>query len=174
MTLALVLSNLGAICMTVSWLLAARRARRAERSETVAIAARDAAESIAVVAGDRARLHERRADEFFNIIRGIEVERDQWQKWFQESSRQAGVAQGWLFRDLEMATHRANVLAAELRKLGKAVKDIAVDPKLQAVKEEFAGSFVEPGVTVPRAAGFEVAEAIQESLTGRKETGQSV
>ena len=171
MTVVYVLGIFIWLCMVTAWLLARRRAARAETALESAQSEKSEAELAAVAAGDRARLHERRAGEFFGIIRGIELERDQWQKWFHESTRQAGVAQSWLYRDLEAAVARANGLAAELRKLGKAVKDVAIDPKLQGVMAEIGET---ARVAVPRAPGMKEAEALEASLRGKTDPGPPV
>lgn len=114
--------------------------------------------------GERARTHERRADEFLSIIRGIETERDTWQRFYFESSRQSGVAQNWLLRDLSGAVQRANIYAAELRKHGVKVKDITVDPSLTEVLSEYGEHHPADGKNVERAAGVTEAEKRDQEL----------
>lgn len=112
-----------------------------------------------VLAGHRASIEARRAQEFFNIIAGIEKERDTWVKLYQESSAQAGVAQNWLFRDLSGAVRRANAFAQELRKLGKPAKEVRIDPSLTEVLAEFGERHPEGASTdVQHAPGFEAAK----------------
>jgi hypothetical protein len=122
------------------------------------------ANKVATEAGARASVHERRATEFFNIIEGIEKERDTWQKLYYESSRQSGVAQAWLSRDLDAAVRRANILATELRKLGKNVKDIAVNPALQEVLADFGLHPDNKGQAVAGAPGLEKAQTVNSEI----------
>jgi hypothetical protein len=94
---------------------------------------------------DRANLHERRAKEFFGIIEGVEKERDTWQKLYQTSSHQSGVAQAWLLRDLSATVRVANDYAQKLRAQGEHVPQVGVDPRLGDVLTEFSELHMKPG-----------------------------
>lgn len=123
----------------------------------------DAANHMASIhAGDSA-LQRRRADEFFNIIQGIEVERDTWKKFYDRASHHAGVAQAWLLRDLHEAVQRANAYAQALRALGKKASDIKVSPELKEIVEEF-GLQQEKSAEIKQAPGFEAASQVEKEL----------
>jgi hypothetical protein len=104
--------------------------------------------------------HMRRADEFFNIIQGIEAERDTWKKFYDRASHHAGVAQAWLLRDLHEAVQRANSYAEALRALGKKASDITVSPQLKEIVDEF-GLNQEKSAEIKRAPGFEAAQEVE-------------
>jgi hypothetical protein len=108
---------------------------------------------------DQADLQQRRADEFFGIIQGIEVERDTWRGFYAKSSHHAGVAQAWLIRDLSNLVIVANRLAARLREKGEKVPPIHLDKALQQIVDEFTGTFTAPEkMKVAQAPGFAAAE----------------
>ncbi len=122
---------------------------------------------VAMDAGSRALIERRRATEFFNIIAGLEHERDVWQKLYNESSYHSGVAQSWLFRDLSGAVQRANAFARELRKHGVAAKDVKIDPALTDVLAEFGHRHGEgASAGVETAPGMEAARKIDVELPG--------
>jgi len=128
-----------------------------------------ALEGAVMTAGSRAELQERRANEFFSIIQGLEGERDTWQKLYHESSRQSGVAQAWLLRDLSGIIQRANVFARELKKHGVKATEVIVDPALKELVAEFGEHH--PGgyaADVPRAPGFEEAKRLEADRSAEK------
>jgi hypothetical protein len=118
--------------------------------------------------GDMARLHERRASEFFGIITGVEKERDGWQRLYRESSQQAGVAQAWLIRDMGRVIQIGNQYAQRLRKHGETAPPVDVDPQLKQVVEEFAGTHAlgHPEITSTDAAAL--AKAVDDPVPSGK------
>jgi hypothetical protein len=126
--------------------------------------AAEAAKEAADKLGALATLHERRASEFLSIISGIEKERDGWQKFYQDSSHAAGVAQAWLARDLQRVLDASNRMAAKLRVLGQSVADVRADPGLEAVLAHFTEVHGPGQATLPRAPGMEAAEKVEKSL----------
>lgn len=119
--------------------------------------------------GEMAKLHERRASEFFAIIEGVERERDGWQAFYRNSSRAAGVAQAWLARELQRVVAEANRLTAQLRELGKPAAVIEVDPALTGVLDDF-NVHSEGKNELPRAEGIAAARRLEEE---RVVTGES-
>jgi hypothetical protein len=107
-----------------------------------------------------ADFQQRRADEFFSIIQGIEVERDTWRRFFEKSSHHAGVAQAWLLRELTEAVQRANTYAEALRKLGHQVRGIDVNPALKEVVEEF-GLLQAKSKEIEHAVGLTGVQAVE-------------
>jgi hypothetical protein len=153
--------------LALTLLIALWVASRRSRELATVLSTLKGVEGELVVAGRRAELHERRATEFFNIIAGIEKERDSWQKFYFESAYQSGAAQAWLFRDLAGAVLRANSFAAELRKHGVKAKDVIVDPALKDVLADYGQAHPEGrAATVSRAPGFEEAKAADSALVG--------
>jgi hypothetical protein len=88
-------------------------------------------------AESREAFQQRRADEFFAIISGIEREADEWRRIYRDSQRMGGAAQSWLLRDLQGALAAGNRYAARLRALGQAAPDLSVDPALADLVQEF-------------------------------------
>lgn len=82
-------------------------------------------------------IQQRRADEFFAIISGVEGEAQTWRRMYQQGMAGAGAAQSWLFRDLSEAVKRANAYAARLRILGEKATEVQVDPQLKRFVDEF-------------------------------------
>jgi hypothetical protein len=122
---------------------------------------------VATDAGARASTESRRAKEFFNIIDGLEHERDVWKKLYNDSSYHSGVAQSWLLRDLSGAIQRSNAFARELRAHGVAAKDVKIDPALTDVLAEFGHRHGEGAHTgVQTAPGIEAARKIDAELPG--------
>jgi hypothetical protein len=107
-----------------------------------------------------ADFQQRRADEFFSIIQGIETERDTWRRFFEKSSHHAGVAQAWLLRELAEAVQRANAYAGALRKLGHQARDIDVNPALKEVVEEF-GLIQAKSKEIEHAVGLTGVQAVE-------------
>jgi hypothetical protein len=139
--------------------------RRLEQSALLAktIKERVDAETVATLAMERAEMHRRRATEFFEVIQGIEKERDTWCALYKESSRGAGVAQAWLARDLARAIQMANVYGKRLREKGDPVPQIQPDPALAEVVRVFAETH--PGAAeVPRAPGSAAVEGIEAKI----------
>jgi hypothetical protein len=132
-----------------------------------------AAQKSAVELGELAKLHARRATEFFGIIEGVERERDDWQAFYRNSSRAAGVAQGWLARELQRVVTEANGLGSELKKLGKQVRVIEVDPALTGVLEDF-NVHSEGKNEVPHAEGMAAAQRLEDGRAASGERAPSV
>jgi hypothetical protein len=133
----------------------------AKQSETYAarLAEQDKVIDVVLLRAQRA---ERRADEFFSIIEGVEKERDTWTKLYRQSSQHAGAAQAWLLRDLSQAVQRANNFARLLREKGEKVPDVRIDPALAEVVREF-GIHAEGTIEVPHAPGMDAAKALNEA-----------
>ncbi len=159
---------LAVIALSIALVLLVMRNRQLrlalDRTSELATAAQKAAGEL----GEMATLHERRASEFFGIIEGVERERDDWQKFYRTSSRAAGVAQGWLARELQRVVAEANALGAQLKKLGKEVRAIEVDPALTGVLEDF-NVHSEGKNEVPHAEGMAAAQRLED---GRASSGE--
>jgi hypothetical protein len=132
----------------------------------------DNAQKAAAELGTLAQQQSNRADAFFGIIEGIEHERDGWQNFYRESSRAAGVAQGWLARELQRVVVEANNLSAELRKRGIKAPTIEVDPNLKGVLEDF-NVHSEGKNELPREAGMVEARQIEEASKTPEESTQT-
>jgi biopolymer transport protein ExbB/TolQ len=123
--------------------------RGLDHAARFAAESREAADSLA----EMAKTEKRRADEFFTIIEGVEKERDTWQKLYQTSSYQSGVAQAWLLRDLSASVRVANDYAQRLRTLGEHVPQVGVDPRLTDVLAEFGETHTRPAPEAKPPAG---------------------
>lgn len=157
------------IALSVALVLLVVRARQLQaaltRTSELASAAQKAAGEIGEMAKhqeEMAKLHERRASEFFGIIEGVERERDGWHAFYRESSRAAGVAQGWLARELQRVVTEANALGTELKKLGKTVRAVEVDPALTDVLEDF-NVHSEGKNELPHAEGMAAAQRLEDA-----------
>ncbi len=166
-----ILIAIGMVGILALYVLSVRRGIR-ERTEisrlrlavVAASQSADAAKEAADKLGALATLHERRASEFFSIIAGIEKERDGWQKFYQDSSHAAGVAQAWLARDLQRVLDASNRMAAKLRELGQQAPALRVDPGLEAVLNHFSEIHGSGKSTLPRAPGMEAAEKVEKTV----------
>lgn len=136
LTLLAVALTSAAVTWSVTMLRVRSNVRAAAESEAKAIARAEEATSQFDDLADQATRQKRRADEFFGIIEGVEQEADTWRKMWKEGMQKAGVAQGWLLRDLDLALRRANVYANRLRQHGEKVEDEALDPKLGELLKE--------------------------------------
>jgi hypothetical protein len=112
---------------------------------------------------ERADLHERRANEFFGIIQGVEAEADTWRRMYRAGMSKASNAQNWLLRDLADVIKVANLFRTRLSKHGETVPPVQVSPQLKDLVAEFEQS-VE--ADVPRAPGKEEADRIEKELRG--------
>jgi biopolymer transport protein ExbB/TolQ len=166
-----ILIVIGMVGVLVLYILKVRRASRLReevsslhRSVVAACQAAKAAKEAADKLGALATLHERRASEFFSIIAGIEKERDGWQKFYQDSSHAAGVAQAWLARDLQRVLDTSNRMAEKLRESGQAAPVLRADPGLEAVLNHFSEVHGPGRATLPRAPGMEAAEKVEKII----------
>jgi hypothetical protein len=139
------------LAIFVAYVYFARRAQKRFRRELLQV-------------GERARKHERRADEYLGLILGLEGERDTWQRFYFEAAHKSGVAQNWLLRDLQGAVLRANAFAQELRKRGVKAADVIVDPALKEVLGEYAQEHPAAPEAVPKAPGLEEAKKLDAGL----------
>jgi hypothetical protein len=128
---------------------AERRAIQAEYDREQAIRQRD--------------MHERRANEFFEIIQGVEGEAQTWRRMYQQGMAGAGAAQSWLFRDLSEVVKLANAYGARLRKLGEKAPPVQVNPQLKRFIDDFEEH---TKAEVPRAPGHEEAERLEREVRG--------
>lgn len=157
-TVLLGISALEFALLVALWRVAVARitslVKEADACSRAACEAKDAAGSLAVMA----ETERRKAREFFDIIEGVEKERDTWQRFYRESSQAAGVAQAWLMRDLARIAGQANAYAARLRELGHKAPPVDVDPSLQEVLEDFSVKHAPGTQDVPRAPGADSAK----------------
>lgn len=139
------------------------RARNAEREELRITKENDALAADFQRARERADLHERRANEFFAIIEGVEGEAQTWRKMFGEGMSKAGAAQNWLVRDLSEMTKVANIFGARLRALKEKAPTVQVSPQLR----DFIAEFEQDGkAEVAVAPGKSAADLIETELRG--------
>jgi len=125
------------VVLCVVAVLAIGRARKLRRALDVTAEHAASAQKAAGELGVLAQLHERRARELSEIIQGVEAERDGWCRFYRQSSRASGVAQGWLMRDLQRVITEANFMGKRLRQAGIQAPVIQADPALVEVLEEF-------------------------------------
>jgi hypothetical protein len=114
----------------------------------------------AKAARDAAAFQQRRADEFFSIIEGVEMEANSWRRLYMEGMTTSAAAQNWLFRELGRAVKIANRYSAALKKNGIAATEIEIDPELVKIHKKFEALRGQP--TPARAPGFPEAQAIQD------------
>ncbi len=126
------------VALVALWRVSTRRIGELRRALDLASRHADESREAALTLGEMARTEERKAKEFFDVIAGIEKERDGWQKFYRSSSHAAGVAQSWLMRDLSRVVAQANTYAGRLQTLGQKVQTVQVDPRLQEVLEDFS------------------------------------
>lgn len=130
--------------------------RHAEREQQMAYAALEQAQR-------QRDMHQRRADEFFELIRGVEGEADTWRRLYRKGMSQAGVAQNWLLRDLSEVVRLGNAYAARLRKHGEKAPSVQVHPDLKRFIDDFEQ---QSKAEVPAAPGHAEAERIEREILG--------
>jgi len=157
------------IALSIALVLLVMRNRQLRAALTRTSELAGAAQKAAGELGEMAKLHERRASEFFGIIEGVERERDGWHAFYRDSSRAAGVAQGWLARELQRVVTEANALGAQLKKLGKSVRAIEIDPELTGVLEDF-NVHSEGKNEMPHAEGIVAAQRLEDGRAAATDT----
>lgn len=107
---------------------------------------------------------QRRADEFFSIIEGMEKETDGWRRAYLEGMETAGAAQSMLFRELGRVLNLCNRYSARLRKAGIEVPEAEITPELKAMHDRFEGLRARPPPA--KAPGAEAASKVQADFGG--------
>jgi len=100
---------------------------------------------------------ERRADDFFALIQGVEKEAQGWRKEYEELLRGALVAQDMLINRMNWLAEKNALLVRLCRKNGLEVSDAEISKELQ----EKLQSFREKRVDIPHVDASGAAQEIQ-------------